>query len=127
MVGDAGAAGYGPRAPLPSAGLARAVEGAQGRVLDGRFVVVGQGEFDEAVKVLEHFRVALDGGLPVLVDAALQLGLSGGNLVGMGWCVIVMIGVSSDAVEMCRMGSLAALSKQPEVLEDVVLSMSPNP
>lgn len=127
VVSDAGAAGNGPRAHLPSAGLAGAVEGAQGRVLDGGFVVVGEGQLNEAVKVLEHFGVALDRRLPVLIDAALELGLGSRNLVGVGWCVVVVVGVSGDAVEVCRMSGLAALSKQPKVLEDVVLGVSPHP
>lgn len=127
VVSDAGAAGNGPRTHLPSAGLAGAVESAQGRVLDGGFVVVGKGQLNEAVKVLEHFGVTLDRRLPVFIDAALELGLGSGNLVGVGWCVVVVVGVSGDAVEVRRMSGLAALSKQPKVLEDVVLSVSPHP
>mgnify|MGYP006976760932 CR=1 FL=1 len=52
--------------PIP---LAQAIQGAKRGVLDGRIVIVGQGELDKAEKVLEDLGVALDGGLPVLVDS----------------------------------------------------------
>ncbi len=84
-----------PASALRRLALPGAVEGAQGRVFDGGFVVVRQGQLDQAVEVLEHFGIPLDGGLPVLVNAALQLRLGGGNLVGVRRCVVVVVGVSA--------------------------------
>ncbi len=96
---EAGSAGDGGRGAADAArALAGAVEGAEGRVLDGGFVVVREGEFDQAVEVLEDFGVALDGGLPVLVDAALELGLGVGQLGGVGLGAVIVEGVGGDAV-----------------------------
>jgi len=99
MVGDAGAARHGGgTAARAATGLPGATEGAQGRILDSGLVVVRQGELDEAVEVLENLGVPLHGCLPVLVDAALQLCLRGGDFIGVRWCVIVVVGMGGDAV-----------------------------
>lgn len=114
--------------PSAAGGLAVvAVEGAQGRVLDGRLIVGGQGELDEAVIVLEDLGVALDTGLPVLVDAALERGLGVGDLVGVRRRVVVVEGVGGDLVEVRRVGVFAALGEQAEVLQDVVLGVGSDP
>jgi hypothetical protein len=70
--------------------LAGPAEGAEGRVLDGGLVVVGQAQLDQAVEVLEHLWVALDRGLPVFVDASLQLRLGGSDLIRVRWRMVVM-------------------------------------
>jgi hypothetical protein len=127
-MGNAGATRHGARPTArTAASLAGAAEGAQGWVLDSRLVVVRQGQLDEAVKILEHFRVPLHGRLPVLVDATLQLRLRGGDLVGVRRCVVVVVGMGRNTVQVCRMSRLSTLRQQPEVLEDIVLGMSPYP
>jgi hypothetical protein len=100
----------------PPARLPRAAQRTKGRVLDGRLVVVGQGQLDEAVEVLEHLRVPLDRGLPVLVDAALQLGLGGGDLVRVRGRVEVVEGVPADAVQVRGVGGFPAVRQEAEVL-----------
>lgn len=100
---------------------------AQGRVLDGRLVVGGEGELDEAKVVFEDFGVPLDAGLPILVYAALERGLGIGDLIRVGRGVVVVEGVGRDLVEMRRVGVFATLGEQAEILEDVVLGVSSNP
>jgi len=101
----------------PPARLPRpAAQRRERRVLDGGLVVVGQGQLDEAVEVLEDLRVALHRGLPVLVDAALELGLGGGDLVGVGRGVVVVEGVPVDAVQVRGVGGFAAVGQEAEVL-----------
>ena len=126
-MGQAWPARDGWRAVLTTRGLPRAAEGAQGRVLDGRLVVVRQSQLDEAIEVLENLGIPLNRGLPVLVDTALQLRLRRGDLVGMRRCVVVVIGMSRDAVQMGRVRGLPPLRQQPEVFEYVVLSVSSHP
>jgi hypothetical protein len=72
MSGEAGSAGHGSGGTNTPRSFARAaVKGAEGRVLDGLFVVVGKGQFNQAVEVLKHFWVALYRRLPIFVDASL--------------------------------------------------------
>lgn len=128
LVGrEAGPAGYGGRGADAARALAGAVEGAEGRVLDGGLVVVGQGQLDEAVEVLEHLGIALDRGLPVLVDAPLQLRLGGGDLVGMRLRTVVVVCVVREPFQVLGVGGLASLCEKAEILEDVVLCMSSYP
>jgi hypothetical protein len=129
MGGEAGSAGHGgsggTNTPRP---LARpAVEGTERRVLDGLLVVVGQGQFNKAVKVLEHFRVALYRGLPIFVDASLQLRLGGGKLVRVRLGMVIMVCVGGEAFKMLGVGRLASLCEKSEVLKDIVLRMSSDP
>jgi len=99
MMSDAGATRHGTRpAARPAASLAGAAEGAQGWILDGRLIVVRQGQLHEAVEVFKNLWVPLHGRLPVLVDAALQLCLRSGDLVGMRRCVVIVIGMGGDTV-----------------------------
>jgi len=125
-VADAGAApdrsGTGPPRRLPGA-----VQGTERRVSHGRLVVVREGQLDQAVEVLEHLGVPLDGCLPVLVDSSLQGSLRRGDLVGMWRCVVVVVGMCCDPVKVRSVCLLPPLGEQPEVLEDVVLSMSTDP
>jgi hypothetical protein len=95
---EAGAAGHRGGGADTAGSLAGPAQGAEGRVLDGGLVVVGQGQLDQAVEVFEDFWVALDRRLPVFVDAALQLGLGGGELVGVRCRVVVVVCVGREAV-----------------------------
>jgi hypothetical protein len=127
-MGDAGPTCNGARpAARTATRFAGPAESTQGWVFDGGLIVVRQGQLHEAVKILEHFRIPLDGCLPILVDATLQLRLRRGDLVRVRWCVVIVVGVSRDAVQVCRMCRLSTLGQQPEVLEDVVLGVSPHP
>lgn len=101
--------------------------GSQGRVLDGRLIIGGKRELDEAVEILEDLGVPLDAGLPILVDASLQGGLSLGNLGGVRRRVVVVEGVGGDVVKMGRVGRLSSLGELTEILENVVLGMGPDP
>ena len=65
--------------------------------------------------------------LPVFVDASFQLRLRIGNLTGMRWCAVVVIRVCLEALEMLGVCRLASLCQKSEVLEDVVLGVSPYP
>lgn len=111
----------------PPPGLPRAAQRAQGRVLDGRLLVVRQGQLDEAVEVLEHLRIPLHRGLPVLVDAALQLGLGGGDVVRVRRRVEVVEGVPADALQVCGVGCFPPVCQEAEVLQDVVLGVRSDP
>lgn len=62
----------------PAAGLAAAVQSAEGRVLDAGLVLPRQGQLDETEKVLEYLGVTLYACPPVLVEAALE------DLLGVG-------------------------------------------
>lgn len=110
-----------------AAPLARAAEGAEGRVLDGGLVVVGQGQLNQAVEVLEHLWIALDRRLPILVDAPFQLRLGVGDLARVRRLSVVAERVGRDAIDVLGVGRLAPLRQEAEVLEDVVLGVSPHP
>ena len=86
-----------------------------------------QGQLDQAVEILEHLRVPLYRCLPVLVDTSLQGCLGRLDLIRMRRSVIVMICVCCDPVQMCGMSLLPPLCEEAEVLQDVILCMSPYP
>lgn len=110
-----------------SVGLAIAIECAQGRRLYCRFVLCGKSEFHETKEIFQNFRITLYARLPVLIDAPLESGLSLGNLVGMRWCVIVVVRVGGDAIQVSGVGSFPAFCEESEVFEDIVLCMCANP
>ena len=124
---EAGPAGDGGGGADAARTLARAIESAEGRVLDGGLVVVGQGQFDQAVEVLEHLGIALDRGLPVLVDAPFQLRLGGLKLVRMRLRTVVVVCVVREPFQMLGVGGLASLCEKSKILEDIVLCMSSYP
>jgi hypothetical protein len=105
----------------------RPAEGAEGRILDGGLVVVGQGQFNQAVKVLEYLRVALYRRSPVFIDAPLERCLCDGELIGVRWLLGKVVCAAMDVVEMLGVRCLATLSQKAEVLEDVVLCVSSDP
>jgi hypothetical protein len=107
--------------------LARTAEGAQRRILDGGFIVVGKRQFDKAVEVLKDLWVALNRGLPVLIDAALELGLRGGNFTLVRRTAVVVVGMGCQTLHVLGVGLLAALGQEAEILEDVVLGVSADP
>lgn len=111
----------------PPAGLPRAAEGAQRRVLDGGIVIGRERQVYQTVKVFQNLGISLNAGLPVLVDTALQARLCLGNLVGVRLGVVVVVGLGGDAFEVGGVSSLSALSEQAEILQDVVLGMGTNP
>lgn len=112
----------------PPNGLAVAArQRAQGGILDGRLVVGGERQLDEAKVVLEDLGVALDRGLPVFVDSPLERGLCVGYLVGVRRGIVVVKGVGGYLLEMGCVGILAALGEQTEILEDVVLGVGADP
>jgi hypothetical protein len=129
MGSEARSAGHGSggTSNTPRSFARPAVEGTEGRVFDGLLVVVGQGQFNQAVEVLEHFWVALYRRLPIFVDASLQLRLGGSKLIRMRLGMVVMVCVGGEAFQMLGVGSLASLCEKSEVLKDVVLRMSSNP
>lgn len=69
----------------------------------------------------------MDAGLPVLVDATLQLGLGRRDLIGMRRRLVVVVGVRRDTIQMSRVSLLAPLRQQTEVLQDVILRMGTDP
>ena len=116
------------RSPATSAaGLSGTAQGAERRVFDRRLGIVRQCQLDKAVKILQHFGIPLDRGLPVLVDSALQLSLGRGNLVRVRRCMVVMIRMCRDTLQVVAMRCFPSLGKESEVLQDVVLRMCPYP
>lgn len=124
---EARAAHSSPWSSVSSSCFARPLEGAEGRVLDSRLVIVGKGQFNQAVEVLEYLGIALNRCLPVLIDTPLERLLRGRDLIGMRWSVVVVVGMSSDAFQVLGMCRLASLCQQSEVLEDIVLCVCANP
>ena len=110
--------------PLSFAGTA---ERAEGRILDCGFVVIRKSKFNEAVEIFENFGITLHRCLPVLVDTTFQLSLGSRNLIRMRRCVIIMIGMSCHAFQVFGMRRLASFRQQAEILEDIILGMSPHP
>lgn len=53
--------------------------------------------------------------MPVLIDSPLELGLGGGDFVGVWRCVVVVVGMGGDAVQVDRVCLLAAFCEEPEV------------
>jgi hypothetical protein len=116
------------QSPAPATScLSRAAESAERRVSHGRLVVVRKSQLDQAVEVFEHLRISLDRGLPVLVNAALEVDLCGRYLVRMRRCVVVVEGVCREPVQMGRVCCLAPLGQKAEVFQDVILCMSSDP
>jgi hypothetical protein len=107
--------------------LTRPAEGAEGRILDSGLVVVGQGQFNQAVKVLEYLRVALYRRSPVFIDAPLESCLCDGELIRVRWLLGKVVCAVMDEVEVLGVRCLATLSQEAEVLEDVVLCVSSDP
>lgn len=102
-------------------------EAVHGRVLDGRVAVVGEGDVDEGVKVVEDLGVALDGEGPGAVNVVAVLGLGAGQVGGGGRGVVVGEAGRLDGVEVQRVGVLAGLGDEVEVGEDVVLGAAADP
>ena len=127
MGHDAGTAHHSRRTTDAPAGFARAVESTERRILDSLLVIIRKCQFDQAVEVLEDFGIPLNRSLPVLVDAALQLGLGSGDLVRVWRGMVEVVGVGRDAFQMSRVSGLSPLCQQSKILEDVVLCVSSHP
>lgn len=65
--------------------------------------------------------------MPIFINAALEGSLSFGNLRRVRWCVIIVICVGGDTVQVGRVCRLTLIGEEAEVLEDVVLCMSSDP
>ena len=127
MGPEAVSAGHSGGRPGTARSFTRPAEGAEGWVLDGGLVVVGQGQFNQAVKVLEYLRVALYRRTPVFIDAPLESRLCGGELIRV-WCLLgKVVCAVMDEFEMLGVRCLATLCQKAEVLEDIVLCVSSDP
>lgn len=76
---------------------------------------------------MEDLRVPLHGGLPVVVDAASEGRLRSFELMRVRWGIVDVVGVLCDAIHVDRVGLLPPVGQLLEVLEDIVLSMPPDP
>ena len=114
-------------AAASATGLSGTAQGAERRVFDRRLGIVGQCQLDKAVKILQHFGIPLDRGLPVLVDSTLQLSLSRSDLVRMRRRMVVMIRMCCDTLQVVAMRCFPSLGKESEILQDVVLRMCSHP
>jgi hypothetical protein len=94
MRSKTGSAGNGGGSANSPRCFARAAQGTQGRVFDGGFIVVRQGQFNQAEEVLKHFWIALYRRLPIFINASLQLRLGSGKLVGVRGGAVVVVCVS---------------------------------
>lgn len=115
-----------------------AVAGSGERRLDdlGR-PVAGQAEFDQAVKVVEDLWVAEDGGTPVGIDAALQFGMSFGDLalqvvdvhVVYRWVarVLHVDAVVGQRVEIGGVGGFAGRGQLRELVQNVAAGVLNDP
>lgn len=84
-------------------------------------------QFDKAVEVGEDLWVARNAGLPICVDPPLEICMCLlDSLRGRG-CVVVMIRVRGEVIEVGGVRRFALFSQETEVSEDIVLGMRPNP
>lgn len=93
----------------------------------GRIVVVRYRDSYEAEEVIDHLRIQLEAGLPVIVDSVSELRISESYFAGMRRGLVVVKGVSSYTFHVRRACCFAFLHESPEVLQDEVLSMIPHP
>lgn len=107
--------------------LAVSIGRAQRAFHNGGVIVRWKGKINKTKKVLQDFRIALYTGLPVLVNASLEMCLSVCQLLGMRWSVVVIPCVGINGIKMLRVSCFPPIGELSKVFEYVVLCMSSYP